>query len=242
MNAAGKTDRGLVRETNQDAFRVGAFPGGAWAVVCDGMGGANGGGLASSIAVSEISERLAEGFRQGEDPGFIRDVLFEAAGRAHARIYGRAKEDGELIGMGTTALAAVAAGGLLHAVHAGDSRIYIVSADSGIEQVTVDHSMVQMMLNNGDLTPEEAKNHPRKHIITRAVGVGKTIELDYIERRLLPGDAAVLCTDGLTNYAEAGDIREAVLTYGPESAPEKLIQLANANGGGDNITVVTMWE
>ena len=180
MNVFGKTDTGRMRPNNQDAFVCGRLFGDTlFAVVCDGMGGANGGNVASSIAIRIISDRIVDTYRDGMGESSIRHLLESAVAAANVEIYDTAMADLELRGMGTTVVAAIVTGNRAHVAHVGDSRAYLVT-DGGIEQMTRDHSIVQAMLEKGQLTQSEAKNHPRKHFITRALGVEETVQCDWI--------------------------------------------------------------
>ncbi|XOQ48997.1 MAG: Stp1/IreP family PP2C-type Ser/Thr phosphatase [Eubacteriales bacterium] len=233
-----KSDIGLIRQTNQDACKSGIFPdGAAWAVVCDGMGGVNGGNIASSIAVDCISDQMQSSYTPGMSDNEIKDLITTAIYNANLTIHEKAKDDEELNGMGTTVVVAILSNGLAHIAHAGDSRAYLLGKD-GIKQLTVDHSMVQEMVNNGDLTEQQAKIHPQKNIITRALGVEPSILIDYCEKEFLAGDLLLICTDGLTNYVDAEQIYQLSGTMNAESLTEKLVMLAKDCGGGDNITVV----
>ena len=147
----------------------------AWAVVCDGMGGANGGNVASALATEEISEHLQVFYTPKHDEDFLKHLLVAAVHNANLAVYKKSKEDESLYGMGTTVVAAVVENDTLHVAHAGDSRAYLL--DGEIKQLTIDHSMVQELVNNGDITEQEARIHPQKNIITRALGVQPTIEV-----------------------------------------------------------------
>lgn len=240
MKIIGETHQGLVRSSNQDSYAFGDFsPDSCWAVVCDGMGGANGGNIASQSAVKIAAEDLCLNFREGMNDNSVKNLLQTMVSRANYCVYTKAQEDEELSGMGTTIVAAVVSQGKAHIVHIGDSRAYLISG-SEISQITKDHSIVQMMLDNGQITPDQAKEHPRKHIITRAIGVEQTIQPDYDEIDLPPDSILMLCTDGLTNFVEDDEIFTLVTQGEFEGAAERLVQLANQNGGGDNITVVAV--
>ena len=165
------TDVGMVRQSNQDACGGGEFPqGGAWAAVCDGMGGANGGNVASAVALEHIESYLKKGFKEGLSEGSMKSLLLNALRTANDAVYRLSLERPELRGMGTTAVVMVAAGGLLHVVHVGDSRAYICN-QCGLTQITEDHSYVQDLVNFGEITREQARRHPRRNIITRVLGV-----------------------------------------------------------------------
>lgn len=240
MKIVSRTDIGLVRSSNQDSYAAGEMPGGvAWAIVCDGMGGANGGNIASATAVKMISEIISTTYREGMSSNSIRTMLQSAIYSANVSIYDMSKQVENLSGMGTTVVAAVVSAGRVHVAHAGDSRAYLLG-NGELMQITRDHSIVQSMMEDGRLTESQAKTHPRKNIITRALGVEESIEIDYNELELDNGRQLLICTDGLTNFVE----NDAILSIAAHNEfydyPEKLIEAALANGGGDNVTVVVI--
>ncbi len=242
MDIFGLTDTGVVRRVNQDAFSHGIINDNiSWAAVCDGMGGANGGDYASRTAVEVMKGVIADGITESADAEYIKDILCDAINAANDSVYNASKEDMNLFGMGTTVVAAVLKGSMLVLAHAGDSRAYVLS-ENGMRQVTVDHSLVQEMVDRGEITEEEARTHPRKNVITRALGVADTIEIDFSVHTLEENEAVLLCTDGLTNFLEDKDILELFCNTEPETLPQKLIDEANENGGGDNITAVIMYQ
>ena len=235
-----KSDIGLVRKSNEDACRCGVFSGNAaWAVVCDGMGGVNGGNIASSLAVQEISAALLSGYRDGMTGDDIRSLLAAAIIRANEAVHETAGSNTALTGMGTTVVAAIVSGGTVHVAHAGDSRAYLI-AGGEIRQLTTDHSVVQEMVEKGDLTAQQAKKHPQKNIITRALGVEPSIHIDYNETSAPKGSRLLICTDGLTNYVDEDNILALSEKLDEKQLTEKLIELAKAGGGGDNITVAIL--
>ncbi len=240
MRIVSKTDIGRVRRSNQDSYLTGELSGSvAWAVVCDGMGGANGGNVASAAAVKSISEHINASYREGMSANSVRNMLMSAISAANSNVFDMAQADANLLGMGTTVVVAIVIGKVAHIAHAGDSRAYIINKDS-IEQITRDHSVVQSMVENGEITEEQAKVHPNRNVITRALGVDDRIDIDYNEVVLRDGDTIMICTDGLTNYVENEQILELSNSCKFYEYPEKLIDMANDNGGGDNITVVMM--
>lgn len=240
MKIVAKTDKGIVRDNNQDAYSVGEFPDGvAWAVVCDGMGGANGGNIASMLAVKVISERINSCYNENMRFSSIMNLLESAITAANIEVYDMAASRSELRGMGTTVVCAVVKDGEVMIAHAGDSRAYLISEDA-VTQLTTDHSMVQDMVNRGEITAEEAEKHPNKNIITRAVGVDKEIEVDFTETELLDNQTLILCTDGLTNYVSDSDILKDISDGQHYAFADRLVKHANSNGGGDNITVVAL--
>ncbi len=242
MKISAKTDVGKVRSSNQDSYAASDLTSEvSWAVVCDGMGGANGGNVASEAAVRVISDKLKSGYHIGMNDNSIKHLLVSAVEAANITLYTMARGNEELQGMGTTVVIAVRNSDTLYLANVGDSRIYVVS-DSGIVQITTDHSVVQLMIDKGEISPEEAKDHPKKNVITRALGVDPEVRIDYSQEQLNDGDIVLLCTDGLTNYVDDEDIFEVCKNEDRYNIADKLVDLANENGGGDNITVVTVCE
>ena len=249
----GKTDTGRRRAVNQDNFIIEKYAADVlFAVVCDGMGGANGGNIASAVAADAFRKALDDA--ENEHPSFfglpeedILDLLSVGATEANRAVYRMAQNDPALEGMGTTLVGCILAGTELYIVNVGDSRLYAVR-DGVIEQISHDHSYVQYLVDTGKLTPEEAKRAKNKNIITRAVGTEKTVGADLFAETLAPGSRVILCSDGLTNHVEPGEILE-IVTPGDgseadgeflQNACEALIALANERGGTDNITAVVL--
>lgn len=232
----GQTNIGLVRSSNQDFFMTGKFPDGdVWAVVCDGMGGASGGDIASKMAVELIAERITANYNHKMKPLSVSNLLESAINFANIKIFDLAREDESLMGMGTTVVAAIVREDEVFVSHAGDSRAYIIN--DNVRQITVDHSIVQEMLDRGEITAEEAKNHPIKNYITRALGVTDRINVDFNSVDFKKDDILLLCTDGFSNCVEIQDIK-TIFENIDSATTEKLINEANKNGGKDNITVV----
>ena len=240
MKIVAKTDTGLKRTNNQDSYAAGELPGSvAWAVVCDGMGGAAGGNLASSTAVKIISERITSSYRPGMSSSSIKNMFMSAVTAANIEVFEMSQKDPELNGMGTTVVVSIVADENVYVAHAGDSRAYILS-NNKLYQLTKDHSFVQEMVDCGKITPDEARAHPRKNLITRALGVSEDLRIDFCEESISENDVLLLCTDGLTNYIEAEEIYELTEDGKFYEYAERLVNRANHNGGGDNITVVTV--
>ena len=170
----------------------------------------------------------------------IEKLLKNAVVSANIELYDMSVNNPALSGMGTTAVLALVRNGYAVMAHVGDSRIYLVNDD--IKQLTRDHSVVQSLIESGKITPEDAKVHPRKNVITRAVGAEEEITVDTAGLALSPGDTLMLCSDGLTNYLETEDILNIFKSTDIENIPSALVDAANAGGGGDNITVVTVTE
>ncbi len=239
MQIFSKTDRGRVRTDNQDAYFAGKITDDSvFAVVCDGMGGANAGNVASELAVRHISEYVIRSYRDGMDMTDTEKTLKNAIVSANISLYDKAVNNAELAGMGTTAVAAFVKDGTAVIAHVGDSRIYLVNGE--IKQLTRDHSVVQSLIESGKITPEDAKVHPRKNVITRALGAEEDVAVDSDCLNLSNGDTLLLCSDGLTNFLDDKDILTVFQNNDISAVAERLVEEANKNGGGDNITVVTV--
>ncbi len=242
MNIYGKSDIGLKRTSNQDCFDYGKINDGmTWAVVCDGMGGANGGDIASSLATQCIKNFMTQNYTEGIDSNEIKELLKNAIYKANCEILNKANKNKDLLGMGTTVVLVAIYKNKIHISHVGDSRAYLLSKDN-IKQLTVDHSMVQQMIDDGEITHEQAKSHPNKNIITRALGINKNVEIDYFETIKNKEKSILICTDGLTNCISEKEILNCYLNNPTENVVDQLITLANKNGGSDNITVIILSE
>lgn len=271
MLCCGQTDVGKKRTVNQDSFTCDSFDNGMQlAVVCDGMGGAAGGGIASSIACGAFSESMSNfaqsfGMRETlthEDERAVKIAMTKAIDAANIAVYERSDSEEELRGMGTTLVATLAYCDVLITINVGDSRMYLIT-DGQAEQITRDHSYVQYLVDMGKMTQEEARKSINRNIITRAVGTDDAVEADIYVTRLSGGNISdkienswnaddkqhvvLLCSDGLTNHVSpeemAAVIREAgEIQTGPalDQVAGKLIDMANAAGGTDNITAVLM--
>lgn len=233
-----KTDVGLMRRNNQDYCLCEKLSETlAWAAVCDGMGGANGGNVASSEACNEISRILTEELKPDMEEEAIRELMEKAVASANEKVYEMSCYDDDLSGMGTTVELAVISGGRLYIVHAGDSRVYRITS-KGITQVTTDHSLVQQLVELGQITQEEARFHPSKNYITRALGVESTLETDFLTEPFEEGDIVLMCTDGLSNYFSTEELFDAVRAIKEkEELAQGLVDIAKECGGSDNITV-----
>ena len=239
MKIFSQTDVGKVRSSNQDAFFAGELENGAaFGIVCDGMGGANAGNIASETAVKVISDYILRSYRIGMNEFDIEKMLKNAMDNANLEIYELSSSKEEYTGMGTTAVVALIQNGKAIIANVGDSRIYLIDED--ISQLTRDHSVVQSLIESGKISPEDAKVHPRKNVITRALGTENSIIADTSAVDLNEGSVLLLCTDGLSSYVDKPDILKTFKEKSPEKVPKELIKLANSAGGGDNITVVTL--
>ncbi len=218
------TDIGLQRKTNEDTFVVQP----PLYVVCDGMGGANAGEVASGLAAQTLATEVAAG-----------RSLLEAAEAANAAVFGRASENVEQTGMGTTLTAFLLQDATARFVHIGDSRAYLLR-DGALEQVSDDHSLVGEMVRDGRLTLEEAAVHPHRSILSRALGTEARAKIDEFTVDLLPGDVLLLCSDGLSGPVAADALLLALTRGDPQAAAERLIMEARQQGGPDNITAVVV--
>jgi len=241
MKLYTQTDIGLVRSSNQDTVDGGTLYDGAlvWTVLCDGMGGANGGSVASDIARNVVKENIGL-FDMHSSEYQSEDFLLDIVAKANSNIYHTQRKDPDLKGMGTTLELIVAVQGRAMVAHVGDSRIYLVH-NGEINQITVDHSLVQEMVNRGEITPEQAMVHPRKNYITRAVGVIPYIDADYIRLPFAGDDILIACSDGLSNYISMESILNHIRLYEDEALTNALIESAKSRGGGDNISVAVLY-
>lgn len=247
MQFFGQTDIGAVRDSNQDSFFAGYpdIPGCDeevfLAVVCDGMGGANGGSIASKLAIETFKDELAVGMSNIISEKLPQDtcesILSYAVKCANNKVYTTANENKELRGMGTTLVAMVIFRDTVYVVNVGDSRLYVIAED-GMCRLTHDHSYVQTLVDQGKITEEEARSHPNKNVIMRAIGTDKEVKPDFF--KILPDRKSfLLCSDGLSNFVSEEDMAKTVAEHdSPKTAAEQLIAKANLAGGMDNITVV----
>ena len=230
------TNIGKKRKLNQDFVYTSEVPVGHLPnlfIVADGMGGHNAGDYASKLAVETMVEEIALSAEQEPEA-----VLRMAVEKANAMVNGSAKKAPELEGMGTTIVAASIEGSTLSVTNVGDSRLYVVGGHE-IRQITRDHSWVEDMVRSGGMGREEARNHPDKNIITRAVGAEDSVKTDFFSVTLREGDMILMCTDGLTNMLNDEEIR--MVLDGARDIVEKaeeLVRRANENGGRDNISVI----
>lgn len=235
MKLYAMTDVGRKREVNQDYVYVtdqpvGPFPN--FLAVADGMGGHKAGDFASKYTVNTVLEELEK--TPLDKP---EEILRNIVGIANHKLIEVAATDVKLEGMGTTLVAGTVIGNTLYFANVGDSRLYLINEK--IRQISKDHSLVEEMVRLGGIKAEEAKNHPDKNIITRAIGVKEDVEADIYEYRLKKGDVILMCTDGLSNMVEDEDMFDIVKgSRDVVEAVEMLIEKANSNGGRDNIGVV----
>ena len=240
MKLVGGTHVGMVRAKNEDTYRCGKLSDGtSWALVCDGMGGVHGGQLASSIAADMVSEKIKKCYNPSMPVSSLENLLLSAITTANVIVYDRGDVDISLKGMGTTIVVAIVKDNEACIAHVGDSRIYFTDG-SKIEQITRDHSLVQEMYENGKITFEEMETHPQKNIITRAMGVGEEVEIDFDYVCVNENEALILCSDGLSGLVSNEKLLQIYKNNNFEELAEKYIEEANNAGGRDNITVVVM--
>ena len=240
MPIAGKTDTGKLRKMNEDAFFAERINNIYFAVVCDGVGGAKGGNVASSTAVRDCAETFKKIAEHSKD---YKNILMSAVASANDAVFLKAIARPELRGMGTTIVAFVfdTETREYYAASVGDSRLYLINDISfTMAQLTKDHSYVQELVDRGLMTREEAENSPQKNIITRVLGIDEEVEIDFHNGPYESG-IYLLCSDGLTDFVSEEDITKYVAQYVDlEHCVSELIAKANENGGGDNITAVAI--
>lgn len=239
MKIVARTDSGLVRDNNQDSYSAFELDNAVVAIVCDGMGGAAEGALASNQAVMAIKEYITERYYPGMSDISIKSLLVSALESANRFVFNLSRTDDNYYGMGTTAVTALISDSFVYIAHAGDSRAYKKS-EGTLFQLTKDHSIIQHMIESGEISAEQASAHPDKHIITRALGVDVDLKVDFCQEPFNENDLLILCSDGLTNYVKTEDIISLTDDGCYYDYADRLVNLANKNGGGDNITVVAV--
>lgn len=239
MEYWGLSDIGKVRSQNQDAYRIEQLDRQTvLAVVCDGMGGAKSGDIASRLAIDVFVDDVVRSFKPPMTQEQTEQVLTSAVKLANYTVYDQAQQFEDFSGMGTTLVAALICGKQATVVNVGDSRCYHIARD-GIHRVTVDHSVVQMMVDRGELTDEEARTYPGRNVITRAVGTEPMVQIDVFQERLDRGDAILLSTDGL--HDQVGDqeiLFEVLHGADPNDCCQRLLGVADMRGSPDNVTSV----
>ena len=239
MQCWGMTDPGCVRAQNQDAFQIENLDKNtALCIVCDGMGGAKSGNVASTLAVEVFVEEVRRSWVSEMESDEAEQMLRSAAKLANFTVYDQAQQLEEFSGMGTTLVAALIKGREVTVVNVGDSRCYHVSSN-GIRRVTTDHSLVQLMVDRGDLTPEQARTYPGKNYITRAIGTEPVAQCDVFHMDVERGDFLLLCSDGVSNMMDDQEILfEVVHGINKELCCRRLIDIGRGRGAPDNMTCV----
>ena len=246
MRSYGLTDKGSVREENQDCFKIEYVKPQKFtlAVLCDGMGGANGGSIASSQSLETFSDSVLSKLSSRRKTKYnIREVLLDACRTANSFTYEFSMFDDSLSGMGTTLVGGIIRDdGECHIVNVGDSRAYYLSRKTRtIRQITKDHSLVEELIEYGAITREQARTHPQKNVITRAVGAEPEVEADYFDFKLLDNDVLILCSDGLAHIVREWEILDFALEYEtPELIVKSLMNLALYRGARDNVTIAAV--
>ena len=239
MQCWGLTDAGCVRKQNQDTYHIQQLDrSSVLCVVCDGMGGAKSGNVASSLAADVFVQEVQRSWHSNMDWDKADQMLLSAARLANFTVYDQAQQIPEFEGMGTTMGAVLVQGRRVTAINVGDSRAYAIDAD-GIQQITKDHSVVQMMVDRGEITQEQARTYPGKNLITRAVGTEPIVECDIFRREMDRGDFLLLCSDGLSNTMDEQEMLfEVVHGVKKEYCCQRLLNIAKNRGAPDNVTSV----
>lgn len=239
MHSSGKTDIGSKRTNNQDSIYFSDVPVGPLPnlyIVADGMGGHRAGDKASRMAIDLTVDFVKKSTIENPIAVLKRAMIF-----ANNEIYKAANKEVDYSGMGTTMVAAVAKDGMLYVANIGDSRLYAINEE--ITQITMDHSLVEELIRNGELERKKGRNHPEKNIITKAMGSREEVLPDFFEIEIKPNDKYLLCSDGLSNMVENDEIRDIVIeNYGLDDIAQALVNRANYYGGTDNISVVIISE
>lgn len=233
------TDPGITRSQNQDAYRIESLDKNTLlCVVCDGMGGAKSGNVASTLAADVFTQEVKRTWTSDNSPERLEQILFGAVKLANFTVYDQARQFPEFEGMGTTLVALLIRGRQATIINVGDSRAYQINS-SGITQVTTDHSLVQMMVDRGELAPEKAKLYPGKNYITRAIGTEEQVVCDVFHRSVERGTCFLLCSDGLSNMMDDQEILFEV-AHGQDKTQccQRLLEIAKKRGAPDNVTSI----
>jgi len=233
------TDPGCVRSQNQDTYLIEVLDRNTLlCVVCDGMGGAKSGNVASTLAADVFVQEIKRTWTPDMDMEMQDQMLRGAVKLANFTVYDQAQQFEEFSGMGTTLVAVLIQGKTATIVNVGDSRAYVLDSE-GIRQLTYDHSLVQMMIRHGELTPEQARSYPGKNLITRAIGTEAVVECDVFHRRVTKGECMLMCTDGLSNLLDDQEILfEVVHGVDKKSSCDRLMAIAKNRGAPDNVTCI----
>ena len=239
MHYWGITDPGCIRPQNQDAYQIEQLDKNTvLCIVCDGMGGAKSGNVASTLAVDVFVQEIKRTWKADMDAEKKEQMLRNAVKLTNFTLYDQSQQFEEFAGMGTTLVAALIHGKNITLVNVGDSRAYSIRPD-GVSQLTTDHSLVQMMISRGELTPERAKRYPGKNLITRAIGPESSVECDIFHHKIQKDECLLLCSDGLSNLVDDQEILfEVVHGANKESGCERLLAIAKNRGAPDNVTCV----
>lgn len=241
MRSWALTDPGCIRTQNQDSYTIEKLEHNTvLCAVCDGMGGAKSGNIASTLALDVFVQEVKRSWKPGMEQGKIDQMLRSAAKLANFTVYDQAQQFEEFDGMGTTLVAALVSGLQATVANVGDSRAYRIDKE-GIQRLTVDHSLVQLMVKRGDLTEEQARTYPGKNYITRAIGTEPVVECDIFHCKLSRGDCLLLCSDGLSNMMDDQEILfEVVHGLKKEHCCQRLLDIAKNRGAPDNVTSILL--
>lgn len=239
MQYWGLTDPGCIRAQNQDAYVIENLDRSTvLCVVCDGMGGAKSGNIASSLASDVFVQEVKRTWKPAMDQNKIDQMLRGAVKLANFTVYDQSQQFEEFLGMGTTLVAVLIRGKMVTIVNVGDSRAYCIDRD-GIERLTVDHSLVELMVQRGELTPERARTYPGKNFITRAIGTEPVVDCDVFHRKVERGDCLLLCSDGISNMMDDQEILfEVAHGVNKQHCCQRLLDIAKNRGAPDNATSI----
>lgn len=239
MQYWGLTDVGCVRTQNQDAYLIEQLDKHTLlCVVCDGMGGAKSGNIASSLAADVFVQQVKQTWNGEYNQSNVDKLLKNAVKLANFTVFDQSQQFEEFTGMGTTLVAMLLCGQTATIVNVGDSRVYYIDR-VGIHQITVDHSVVQLMIQRGELTPEQAKSYPGKSLITRAIGTEAVVSCDIFHKKVSKGDYFLLCSDGLSNLMDDQEILfEVAHGQEKEKCCHRLLEIAKKRGAPDNVTSI----
>ncbi len=231
MKAVGNSVIGMRRTNSEDAIYINEQKN--LYLVADGMGGCNAGEVASSTAISAFVKAM-----ENAENGEILDKMMSAVAQCNKEVYQKSRENIEFLDMGTTLVAVTIENEKMFVVHVGDSRVYLFR-ENNLQQITTDHSYVMELVKIGSITREEAEVHPKRNIITRAIGIREDVEADTIIEDMKQGDKILLCTDGLSNMVSKGEMTKILIEQcSTEEKVKKLVVLANEKGGLDNISLI----
>lgn len=240
MEAFAKSDIGKVRDMNQDSYYIsGEESDLKLYILADGMGGYKGGEIASKLATASVKSYIESNIDNIiKDRDEILKLIKSAMEYANMVVYERAKEDAQLEGMGTTLEVCLIYNNKMYIGHVGDSRIYRIRKEF-MRKLTTDHSYVEKLVKDGTITKEQAHNHPKKNMLTKALGCTIFVEPDVTVKGFIKDDIILMCSDGLTNMIEEDEIYN-IIKQDYKSAPQRLVDKANENGGYDNITAIVI--
>ena len=241
MQSWGLTDVGCTRAQNQDAFLMEQLDKHTLlCVVCDGMGGAKSGNIASTLAADVFVQQIKQSWSGEYIQGNVDKMMKDAVKVTNFTVFDQSQQFEEFTGMGTTLVAVLTNGKWATIVNVGDSRAYLIDR-AGIHQVTVDHSVVQLMVSRGELTPEQAKTYPGKSLITRAIGTETLVHCDIFHKKVTKGDYLLLCSDGLSNLMDDQEILfEVAHGQDKEKCCQRLLDIAKKRGAPDNVTSILL--